>query len=100
MEILDGSGKVIRTFSSARRYEEDRGAGAPPADDEEGGFRGRGGPTRLEKTAGMHRFTWDLRYGGPWMSATRPEGPNGPEAVPGKYSIRADASARGHRRSR
>jgi hypothetical protein len=36
----------------------------------------------------MHRFTWDLRHGGPWMSATRPEGPNGPEGVPGKYSVR------------
>jgi hypothetical protein len=36
----------------------------------------------------MHRFTWDLRYPGPWASATRPEGPNGPEAVPGKYSVR------------
>jgi hypothetical protein len=36
----------------------------------------------------MHRFTWDLRYPGPWMSATRPEGPGGPSAVPGKYSVR------------
>ena len=37
---------------------------------------------------GMHRFTWDLRYPGPWQSAARPEGPNGPAAVPGKYSVR------------
>ena len=36
----------------------------------------------------MHRFTWDLRYPGPWMSAARPEGPNGPAAVPGKFSLR------------
>ena len=43
---------------------------------------------RLDKTAGMHRFTWDLRYPGPWQSQTRPEGPNGPVAVPGKYSVR------------
>jgi hypothetical protein len=89
MEILDGSGKVIRTFTSAGAAVEEPAADAPPADDEEGGgFRGRGGPTRLEKTPGMHRFTWDLRHGGPWMSATRPEGPNGPEGVPGKYSVR------------
>ena len=27
------------------------------------------------------------------MSATRPEGPNGPEAVPGKYSVRLTAGA-------
>jgi hypothetical protein len=67
---------------------------AAPADDEEGGGgggRGRGGPTRLDKSPGIHRFTWDLRYPGPWASAARPEGPNGPEAVPGKYSVRFTA---------
>jgi len=36
----------------------------------------------------MHRFTWDLRYVGPWVSEARPEGPNGPMAVPGKYAAR------------
>jgi len=89
MEILDQSGQPVRKFTSAAGTE-DRGANADaaPADDEEGGFRIRSGPTRLENTAGMHRFTWDLRYPGPWMSATRPEGPGGPSAVPGKYSVR------------
>jgi len=43
---------------------------------------------RVDKSPGMHRVTWDLRYPGPWQSASRPEGPNGPVAVPGKYSIR------------
>jgi len=98
MEILDGSGKVVRKFSSKAEAGGGRGAvdvaDAAPADDEEGGgFRMRSGPTRLENTAGMHRFTWDLRYGGPWMSAARPEGPNGPEAVPGSYSVRLTAGA-------
>ena len=36
----------------------------------------------------MHRFTWDLRTVGPWMSATRPEGPNGPMMPPGNYAVR------------
>ena len=36
----------------------------------------------------MHRFTWDLRYPGPWQSAARPEGPNGPSAVPAMYAVR------------
>jgi hypothetical protein len=36
----------------------------------------------------MHRFTWDLRYPGPWQSAARPEGPNGPMAAPGEFSVR------------
>jgi photosystem II stability/assembly factor-like uncharacterized protein len=89
LDILDGQGQVIRKFSSA--------AGAPPpqatdgdqaGDEEEGGVRIRSGPTRLEKTAGMHRFIWDLRYPGPWISDARPEGPNGPMAVPGKYAVR------------
>jgi hypothetical protein len=39
----------------------------------------------------MHRFTWDLRYPGAWMSAARPEGPNGPVAVPGKFAVRMSA---------
>ena len=54
-------------------------------------WRGRGGrglTVRIDKTPGMHRVTWDLRYPGPWQSAARPEGFNGPVAVPGKYSIR------------
>ncbi len=36
----------------------------------------------------MHRFTWDLRYPGPWQSASRPEGPNGPMSAPGDFSVR------------
>ena len=41
----------------------------------------------------MHRFTWDLRYPGPWQSATRPEGPNGPAAPPGKYQVRINTAS-------
>jgi photosystem II stability/assembly factor-like uncharacterized protein len=87
LEILDAEGKTVRKISSAAAAAEPpRRQG--PADEEEGGFRMRGAVARLEKTAGMHRFTWDLRYPGPWQSASRPEGPNGPLAVPGKYSVR------------
>jgi hypothetical protein len=41
----------------------------------------------------MHRFTWDLRYAGPWQSAARPDGPNGPMAVPGAYTVRLTAGS-------
>jgi hypothetical protein len=41
----------------------------------------------------MHRFTWDLRYPGPWLNNARPEGPNGPVAVPGKYTLRMTAGS-------
>jgi hypothetical protein len=93
LEILDSTGKTVRKFSSeevaaarGRRGNREQEAEAP--EDEEGGFRFRGAPVRLDKTPGMHRFTWDLRYPGPWQSAARPEGPNGPMAVPGKYSVK------------
>jgi photosystem II stability/assembly factor-like uncharacterized protein len=108
LEVLDSAGKVVRKYTSAdvpggggggrggrgAAAADDAPAEAPAGGDEEGGgggFRGRGGPTKLDKTAGMHRFTWDLRYPGSWASATRPEGPNGPEAVPGKYQVRLTA---------
>jgi hypothetical protein len=98
MEVLDASGNVVRKFTSAGggAPAEDRSAAAEAGaggDEEGGGFRMRAGPTRLDKSPGMHRFTWDLRYPGAWMSATRPEGPNGPEAVPGNYSVRFTAGA-------
>ncbi len=99
LEVLDESGKLIRKFSSAGGGAEERAPAVevetPPSEDEGGGgFRGgRGGPTRLDKTAGMHRFTWDLHYPGPWQSAARPEGPNGPVAVPGKYTLRLTAGS-------
>ncbi len=95
VEVLDASGAVVRKFTSA-------GAGAaptpvaaddaPPADDSEGGGGGgrggRGGVVRLDKSAGLHRFQWDERYPGPWQSAARPEGPNGPTAPPGDFKVR------------
>jgi hypothetical protein len=96
MEIVDGAGKVVRRFSSSTGTVPE----PPPAADAdagggddagEGGFRVRGGPTRLDKAPGLHRFTWDLRYPGPWVSATRPEGPNGPVGVPGRYTVRLTA---------
>ncbi|MHB2032290.1 MAG: VPS10 domain-containing protein [Gemmatimonadaceae bacterium] len=81
LQILDGSGTVIQTFSSAAPAPVPRGGGA-------GGFRGRPATARVEKSVGMHRFTWDLRYPGPWESPARPQGPNGPMAAPGRYSVR------------
>jgi hypothetical protein len=91
LEILDEAGKPIRKFSSH--------AAAPTGggeDDQEGGGGGgrRGRVTvPLDGKPGMHRFTWDLQYPGPWLSASRPEGPNGPTAVPGKYQVRITAGA-------
>ena len=91
LEVLDPAGKVVRTFtSSAAAAPERPAADAPPPDDEEGGGGGRGGrggTPRLDRAAGLHRFTWDLRYPGP-LSGTGAEGGNGPVAVPGTYAVR------------
>ena len=90
LEILDSTGSLVRKFTSAAPATPERPTQIEemPSEDEGGGFRMRGGPTRLDKSAGLHRFTWDLRYPGSWQSAERPEGPSGPSAVPGKYSVR------------
>ena len=97
MEILDAKGAVIRRFTSstgtAPASDAAADAAAAPNEEGEGGPRFRGGPTRLDKSTGAHRFTWDLRYPGPWMNANRPEGPNGPAAVPGKYAVRLTAGS-------
>ncbi|HKS73122.1 MAG TPA: hypothetical protein VJQ82_07990 [Terriglobales bacterium] len=83
IEILDGSGSVIRKFSSKKTVELDE---PPDPDDKK--------PEQQIKTeAGLNRFIWDLRY----ESATRvpdyylweyKDGALGPLAVPGKYQMR------------
>jgi photosystem II stability/assembly factor-like uncharacterized protein len=73
LEILDEDGNPIRSFTSegpARR--------APAQPEWMGfGFRSAGG-ARLEKAAGMHRFTWDLRYAGAEDSESGRPGRGGP----------------------
>lgn len=91
LQILDASGNTIRAFSSAQPNPEPRRKGAESAGDEE--VHGRHPEISLIKTAGMHRFIWDLRYPGPWESQTRPAGPNGPKVVPGRYSVKLIAGS-------
>ena len=81
LEILDGSGKVIRKFPPKQKEE--------PDPDEEFGPRAK--PAKLTANAGLNRFVWDLRYEGAtkvphaplWGGSTR-----GPEALPGNYQAR------------
>ena len=94
LEILDGVGKVVRKFSSAAVAAAPQPVEDAPPADEEGGGGGRGGRgnVRLDKNPGMHRMTWDLRYPGP-LSGAGVEGGNGPEAVPGLYSVKLIAGS-------
>jgi len=81
LEILDATGKVVRTFTTGRQA-------APAA--RGGGRRGGGGMTVLPNKAGMNRFMWDLCYGGA-EAAGGEEGfffGGGPLVGPGTYKAR------------
>jgi len=83
LDILDGAGKVIRTYKGVAPKAEKAG------DEEEGPFRR--GPAGPSMAAGLDRFPWDLRYEGIvsfpgmvlWGATT-----NGPMALPGTYQVR------------
>jgi photosystem II stability/assembly factor-like uncharacterized protein len=105
LEILDPSGKVIRSFSS-----ESPAAGAREAGGREGGGRAgqdsaavrredepgmgaapperTGAPVRLPASPGLNRFTWDFAYAGAWDANPQRSGRNGPLATPGTYTVR------------
>ncbi|HEV2273340.1 MAG TPA: hypothetical protein VGR96_04200 [Acidobacteriaceae bacterium] len=84
LNILDSSGHVIRSFSSAAPRKSHGADGG--GDEEELRFRPVW-PVTLESGAGMHRFVWDLRYSGAWMSKSQPQAANGPVAPPGSYKV-------------
>jgi len=112
LQILDAGGKLVRSFSS-----DDRPTGPDPALDPEGYNKlcqqtpsapncnlplyWPAPPQRLSTDAGMHRFSWDLRY-----APLSPDDPgaaggavphrtyllaNAPWAPPGSYSVRLTA---------
>jgi len=94
IEILDGSGKMIRAYTSPAEGG-GRGQGAAsaePSDDE--GFR-RPQP-RVSVDAGLNRFTWNLHYPGatvfPGMVLWGAQVDEGPFAVPGAYQVRVTAN--------
>ena len=83
LEILDGSGKVIRKYSSAEYNTIEEPLGPDDKKPEK----------QLKPEAGLNRFVWDLRY----EEARRVPGyylyeygggERGPVAVPGHYQVR------------
>ena len=81
IEVLDGSGKVIRTLTSAEKKEESH-EGEWDRDDAE---------DKIPAKAGLNQFAWDLRYEEPVKipKAVYDEGePEGPLAMPGNYQVR------------
>ena len=83
LEIVDARQQIIRSFESETRRQSQ--------DDEPSmatGFFFRGNPSSLEKTAGSHRFIWDMDHKGTWDSNRRRSFLNGPMAAPGEYQVR------------
>jgi photosystem II stability/assembly factor-like uncharacterized protein len=83
LEILDGSGKVIRRYSST---EYDTLEEPPDPDDKKP-------EKQLKPEAGLNRFVWDLRYEEArhvpgYYLYEYGSGARGPVAVPGQYQVR------------
>ena len=79
IEILDGSGRVIRAVSS-----DAAAGGATGAQEMRSARRGSGAAVRPVTRAGANRFVWDLRHGG-----------DGPLVAPGSYQVRMTAARGG-----
>jgi photosystem II stability/assembly factor-like uncharacterized protein len=99
--IYDAEEKLVQSFSSA----------AVPKEPEETPFVAEywiGHPQALSKSAGMHRFVWNLRYADPGamhpqspynypiaaIAGSTPLPPQGPLVLPGKYEVRLKAGGR------
>jgi hypothetical protein len=93
LEILDSTGKVVRSLSS-ERASADSGA-AQPVEDEDAPRRARPTP-RLTTDIGLNRYTWDLTYPGPRDGLTGQPGGNGPTAPPGRYQVRLSVAGQTH----
>jgi photosystem II stability/assembly factor-like uncharacterized protein len=90
LEIFDAQQSRVRKFSSEDRSSEElSGPKYQPLPVAERWFTK---PEVLEKTAGMHRFLWNLTWGssgGPSADEdSEYRNPTGPKAVPGTYLVR------------
>jgi hypothetical protein len=96
LEIFDAQHNLVRRFSSERHStkSEDGSSGGqmarkrqPPAVAD----RWLPKPEVLEKTAGMHRFVWNLTWGSSGGPVADEEAvdhdPAGPKVVPGRYEV-------------
>ena len=96
LEILNSDGNLVRGFSSeapgalpfnARRLSLERQIGIKYFPLE------RFGTARFAKTAGMHRFRWDLKLAGAWQANANSAGRGGPTAAPGTYRAKLTIGA-------
>jgi hypothetical protein len=85
LDILDASDAVVRSFSSSGPGETRE---APEQPEMRAPEMVRVGTPRLPREGGLNRFYWDLTAPGPWSADARQSGRNGPQVVPGKYTLR------------
>jgi photosystem II stability/assembly factor-like uncharacterized protein len=84
LEIFDAQHELVRRFSSEAALPARR----PPVPIAE---RWLPKPPSLEKSAGMHRFVWNLGWGAELPDSGEDEDnavPRGPHAAPGEYEVR------------
>jgi photosystem II stability/assembly factor-like uncharacterized protein len=89
LEILDSSGKVIRSFTSEEKNKE--------AEEGEAEFEKDEPVDHIPAKAGLNVFVWDLRYQEPVKipKAVYDEGePTGPLVLPGEYQVRLTAGSK------
>lgn len=97
LEILDGAGTLVRRYASDDPPE-------PPVPDRNIPDYWIRPPRRLEATAGLHRFVWDLHYPPPAVERftypiaaiyrNTPRVPMGPWVLPGRYTVRLTVDGR------
>jgi photosystem II stability/assembly factor-like uncharacterized protein len=89
LEIFDSRRTLVRSFTS--RSAEHKEIKRPPMAIAERWFPK---PEALEKTPGMHRFVWNLAWGGSGNDGGEPQdeddffAPHAPRVVPGTYEVR------------
>ena len=99
LEIVDGSGSIVRTFSSADSVQ-------PIEQDLNVPTYWVRPPQRLASAAGAHRFVWDLHYPPPKVLdhdypisaiyGDTPRTPLGPAVLPGAYTVRLTVNGRSY----
>ena len=95
IEILDGGGRSIASFTGTPEPEGERADRERTADEEEEDRPRNAPPPRPTVRKGMNRLAWDMRYQGArsfpnlilWAASVR-----GPLAAPGKYQVRLTAN--------
>jgi photosystem II stability/assembly factor-like uncharacterized protein len=90
LEVFDAQQNPVRKFSSEEHSSEERSS--PKYQPLPVAERWFAKPEILEKTAGMHRFVWNLSWGSSGGPSADEEAeylnPSGPKVVPGVYQVR------------